>query len=84
MPHKVRDGGTCPTGLGRGEHALRGDLGQVRLAINTLLVKGKMAVCDSTIRQTDIVGETILGEPPLAKCPIYKRTWYHGTVLDRE
>jgi len=30
---------TCSAGLGSGKHALGGWLGQVRLAINTLLVK---------------------------------------------
>jgi len=42
---------------------------------------GKMAVGKSTIRWTDIVGKMILGEPSLAKCPLYERSlnklaWY--------
>jgi len=39
MHPKVREGETSSAGLGCGEHALGGWLGQVRLAINDRLVK---------------------------------------------
>jgi len=61
--------------------------GQVRLAINALLVKaigkstikqtdrvGKMAVRESTIRQTDLEGKTTLGKQLLAKLLLYERS----------
>jgi len=35
----IDEGETCPAGLKRGIYALGGWLGQVRLAINTLLIK---------------------------------------------
>jgi len=39
VPRRVRKGETCPAGLGKW-YMLRGWLGQVRLAINALLVTG--------------------------------------------
>jgi len=36
----INEGKTCPTGLRRGKHALKGWLGQFRLAINALFLKG--------------------------------------------
>jgi len=40
FPMQVREGETCPAGLGRGKNTLGAWLGQVRLAINALLVEG--------------------------------------------
>jgi len=39
-PLRVREGITCPAGLGRGKHSLGGWLDQGRLEINAPLVKG--------------------------------------------
>jgi len=36
---ETNEGETCPSGVRSGKHALGGWLGQVRLAINALLVK---------------------------------------------
>jgi len=65
MPRRIREGETCPAVLGRGEHALGGCLGQVIGKQLRLIRQTDIRQNDSrklTIRQTDIVDETVLDE----------------------